>query len=132
MASCGRRTPTATIAVVVAVIAVALVLVAVFAYTSSGYPYGYSGYYGGMMGGFGGVWMLFMLPVGLIVLVVIGYFVWRACGWGWGGGCCGGGHGGYYASSGDRENALEILRQRYARGEISKEQYDQMRKDILS
>jgi NADPH:quinone reductase-like Zn-dependent oxidoreductase len=32
---------------------------------------------------------------------------------------------------GDRENAMEILRQRYAKGEISKEQFDQMRKDIV-
>ena len=29
--------------------------------------------------------MLFMIPVGLIVLVVIGYVIWR--GLGWGGGC---------------------------------------------
>ncbi len=28
------------------------------------------------------------------------------------------------------DSALEILRQRYARGEISKEQFDQMRRDL--
>lgn len=30
------------------------------------------------------------------------------------------------------ENALDILKKRYAKGEITKEQYDQMRKDIQS
>jgi uncharacterized membrane protein len=39
--------------------------------------------------------------------------------WGW---------GGYYYDNYD--SALEILRQRFARSEISKEQYEQMRKDL--
>ncbi len=30
------------------------------------------------------------------------------------------------------DDALEILKKRYARGEITKEQYDQMRKDLQS
>ena len=30
------------------------------------------------------------------------------------------------------ESALEILRQRYARGEISKDEYEEMRRDIAS
>jgi putative membrane protein len=34
--------------------------------------------------------------------------------------------------SGHREDPLEILRVRYAKGEISKEQFEQMRKDLLS
>ncbi len=46
------------------------------------------------------------------------------------GGGCGGGHYGHYSAYGEKENAVEILRQRYARGEISKEQYEQMKKDI--
>jgi putative membrane protein len=73
--------------------------------------------------------MIFMLPIGLIILVIIGWVIWR--GINWGGGCCGGGHYGHYGSYGDRENALEILRQRYARGEISKDQYEQMKRDII-
>ena len=31
---------------------------------------------------------------------------------------------------GDSETALEILKKRYARGEITKEEFDRMRKDI--
>jgi putative membrane protein len=135
--NCDRgKFPTAIIAIVAAVIAVAVILVAAFAYLSStnpNYGYGngyYGGGYGGMMGGFGGFGMLFMIPIGLIVLLIIGYVIWRGCGWG--GGSCGGGHTGHYSSNGNRENALEIIRQRYARGEISKEQFEQMKKDVMA
>jgi putative membrane protein len=120
--------PTAIIAVAVAVIAI-IIVIALILFASnpySGYG-GYGGYYGGMMGGFGGYWMLFMIPIGLIILVIIGYVVWRAVNWG--NSCCGTGQYGHYE---DRGNAMEILRQRYARGEISKEQYEQMKKDIVS
>ncbi len=34
------------------------------------------------------------------------------------------------SQGGHESSALEILRQRYARGEITKEQFDQMRRDI--
>lgn len=35
-------------------------------------------------------------------------------------------------SGGSGENALDILKKRYARGEISKEVYEQMKKDLES
>jgi putative membrane protein len=120
--------PTAIIAIVAAVIAVAVILITVFTYLSSTNPnYGYGGYggYGGMMGGFGGISMLFIMPIGLIILVIVGYAIWRGFGWG-------GDHYGHYSSSGERENAMEILRQRYAKGEISKDQYEQMKRDIIA
>jgi putative membrane protein len=122
-----KKFPTSTVAIIAVVIAVAVILMAVFAYLSSTNPYygygGNSGYYGGMMGGYGGVSMLFMIPIGLIVLLVIGYFIWRSVNWG---SCDSEGHTGHYSS-----NAMEIVQQRYARGEISKEQFEQMKKDIV-
>ena len=121
------RFPTVFVAIAAAVIAVVVILIAVFAYLSSTNPYGYGGYggYGGMMGGFGGISMLFIMPIGLIILVIVGYAIWRGFGWG-------GDHYGHYSSSGERENAMEILRQRYAKGEISKDQYEQMKRDIIA
>jgi putative membrane protein len=35
-------------------------------------------------------------------------------------------------SGGGQESAMDILKKRYAKGEITKEQYDQMKKDLGS
>jgi putative membrane protein len=35
------------------------------------------------------------------------------------------------AGGGEKQSPLEIAKERYARGEISKEQYDQIRKDLM-
>ncbi|MBI2852321.1 MAG: SHOCT domain-containing protein [Chloroflexi bacterium] len=73
-----------------------------------------------MMGG--GWWLLSWL----IGIVILGLFVWgivllvkgiASSG--------GGGHDG-------EELALEILKKRYARGEINREEYEQKRKDLMS
>ena len=129
MFGCGKS----GIIVFAAAVAVVFVVVAFLGFGSFN-PY-YGGYYG-MMGGFGGLGFLFMVPVVLVVVAIIGYFLWRSCGgWRMGGegGCCGGGHHGrHYASYQSRDDALAILRQRYARGEISREQFGQMRRDIDS
>ncbi|HZW54905.1 MAG TPA: SHOCT domain-containing protein [Nitrososphaerales archaeon] len=57
----------------------------------------------------------------LIPLFFFGFFLLRWW-WGWG----------YWWNSGRYYNdpALETLRERFARGEITKEQYEQMRKDL--
>ena len=64
----------------------------------------------GMMAGAGFLMLLFwiLVIVGLVVLVrwVIG------------------------SSSGGESRALTILKERYAKGEITKEQFDQMKRDI--
>lgn len=67
--------------------------------------------------GFGGLFMIFFWA-----LVIVGFFVlirWFADQSSW--------------SKGGREkSALEILRERYARGEIQKEEYDQKKQDLAA
>jgi uncharacterized membrane protein len=84
-----RRFPTVFVAIAPAAIVIFAVIILVTSYFSSRYGYyGYSGGWG-MMGGFGGFSMLFMFPIGIIVLAVIGYVLYRGF---WRGGCCGGGY----------------------------------------
>ncbi len=73
------------------------------------------GYYG-MMGGFGWIGMIFnlLILIGIIVLVI--WAVNRFSG--------GANH------STKSQTPREILQERYARGEITREQYQQMMKDI--
>jgi putative membrane protein len=37
----------------------------------------------------------------------------------------------YSSEAKDSESALEILKKRYAKGEITKEEFDKMKKDVL-
>jgi len=75
------------------------------------------GNYGwGMMGGWGGMLFMSLFWIALILLIV---WVVRAV--------IGAGGGG-----GSSSNAGNILDQRYARGEITRKEYEQMKKDIGS
>jgi putative membrane protein len=74
----------------------------------------------------GGMWIfpVFMMIIMLIVVYLI--FVkggfrppWR-------------GSERYYGEKNDNETSLDILKKRYAKGEISKEEFEQIKKDILS
>ena len=76
----------------------------------------------GMMDGFGGSWMMgiglvfwLLIIAGIVVLVV--WAVRTASGRGTG-------------STPQGVDALEIARRRYASGEISKEQFEQLKKDF--
>ncbi|GIW26250.1 SHOCT domain-containing protein [Meiothermus sp.] len=71
-----------------------------------GWPYGY-----GMMGGCGWLGML----VQLAVLVLLVYLLVRAFS---------------RPSSEGRDRALDILRERYARGELDKESFERMKRDL--
>jgi putative membrane protein len=64
----------------------------------------------------------FFFPFGFLIFLLFLFFVFRFIFWG---GWWGGRRRYYYWS-----DAKEILRQRYARGEITKEQFDQMMRDI--
>lgn len=68
-----------------------------------------------MMGGFG---MGFMGIFWVVLLAVIAVLVWQ-----------------YIKKEKDREGSksspLEIIRQRYARGEIEKEEYEEKKKDLI-
>lgn len=81
------------------------------------------GYMGDMMGfGWGAaMWVSLLLGLGLLALVTIGVVAgirWLAQS----GPGVGGGRG--------ADGALEILRERYARGEISREEFQRMREDL--
>lgn len=66
---------------------------------------------------FGGGWMMFPWLFFLILLVLVILFLGR--------------RGRFFNSSrNDSETPLEILKKRYAKGEISRDEFEQMKKDI--
>lgn len=72
--------------------------------------------------GFGGFFMVIFwgLLIWAIVALVRG-------GSSFGSGCCGG-HG--HMGKGNGDDAMEILKHRYAKGEINKEEFEKMKKDL--
>lgn len=78
-----------------------------------------------MMGyyGFGFGWIFMVLFWGLVIWAIIALV--RG---GSGGGCCGSHHENHKHNRED--DALEILKKRYAKGEVSKEDFDKMKKDL--
>jgi putative membrane protein len=78
---------------------------------------------GGMML-FGGLFMLLFWG-GVIALIILA--VWALTRF------SGGKSGGWVGSTGQVSNrALEILKERYARGELTREQFDTMRRDLTT
>ena len=74
----------------------------------------------GMMGGFGA---MFLVP--LLVIVILGVVIWVAVGATQKTGA--GSDGSDYKT----ETPLDILKRRYARGEIDKEEYETKKKDLI-
>ena len=75
----------------------------------------------GMMGGYGGGWLGSLIMVAFWIAVVVGIVFlirWLVVSTKGGG-------------SGSEESAIEILKKRYARGEIDKKEFDQKKKDLI-
>ncbi len=86
----------------------------------------YFGATGGYGFGFGGIFMI--LFWGLVIWAIIA--VVRSAS---GQSCCkmgSHGHGHAHGSDAQSGGALDILKERYAKGEINKEDFDRMKKDI--
>jgi putative membrane protein len=103
------------------IVALAAVTVIVFVATlvARSYPYTPTMPYGDTFFG----WWFF--PFGFFFFLIFLFFIFRVAIWGWGGGW--GWRHRYFYRYGD---AREILRQRYASGEITKDQFEQMMRDL--
>lgn len=90
---------------------------------------GGNGWYGGgwgmmgpgMMGSYGGGWWWMLIPMVLVPALVIWAIVALVRGTGWTGG---------HSSSESGDSAMEVLRKRYARGDISKQEFEEKRRDL--
>ena len=94
----------------------ALIILSIISGLVSGW--GYGGW--GMMGGFGFMWLM---PI--LWIVILGLIIWAIV--------AAVGRSGESKGQGSAktDSALEILKQRYARGEINKEEYEQKKKDLV-
>ena len=75
-------------------------------------------------GGYGGFWGMWFMPI--IMIVVCGLIIWGIValarhGWAW---CCG------QSSQQYSDSALDVLKRRYAVGEIGKEEFEDKKKQI--
>lgn len=81
----------------------------------------------GPAAGFGFFPFFFFFPFGFFIFFLFVFFLFRVLfrpwGWSWG-------WGGYPMYGRYHDDAAEILRRRYASGEITKDQFDQMMRDI--
>ena len=102
---------------VLALFVVLAVVLHAFAYFCAGRGWGIIG--PRMMYGFGGGWFM-----GILMLAVVGLFIWGLIALVQRGGTT---HGCCSANA----SALDILKERYAKGEINQEQFEQIKKDLL-
>jgi putative membrane protein len=109
--------------VILALLVVGLV---VWGFVGTGSGYYYRGWMGpGMMGGFGGWGGWGIMAIAMLVF-------WGLVIWGIIALARSGDHHHQVDSSRGNDSALEILKRRYASGEITKDEYEQKKKDLLS
>ena len=102
------------------ILAIVLIVPTIIGAVTGWQGYGYGGMMGpGMMGGFGMGWM------SIFWIVVLGLIIWAVVAASRGTGQSGG------SDSGRSEASLEILKKRYARGEINKAEYEEKMKDLV-
>ena len=74
-----------------------------------------------------GIWIFPMIMFAMFIIIV---FLFAGRKWGcwfpWSD------QGKYFSEGTESENALDILNKRYAKGEITKDEYEQIKKDIIS
>ena len=100
------------------IVGVLVVLPIIFGLIWGGWQGGGWGMMGpGMMGGFGFGWM-WLMPI--FWIVILGLIIWAVIAAVRGA-----------SQSGGSESALELLKKRYARGEISKEEYEEKKKELV-
>ncbi len=103
---------------------VVVVVVLLFGFLGGGMM-GFGGFGPGMMGGYyGGFgyapwWGIVMFLFWALVIGGVVFLIGRLVR-----------QGSQTSQGGSQDSAMDILRQRYARGEITKEQFDQLRRDL--
>ena len=104
------------------IVAILIVLPLVFGLIP-GWQYGGWGMMGpGMMGGFGWMWLMpifFILFWGLVIWGIVALVRGLS------------GPRGSNSTPPTADSALEVLKKRYARGEINKEEYEEKKKDLV-
>jgi len=113
-----KNTKTALVIGIIAVLAL-LIVPSFFGGWGEGWCDGWGMMGPGMMGGFGGWWTMLVLMI-LVPVLVVWAIVALVRGW-----------NANTGQDGQSESAMDILKKRYARGEINKEEFEERKKNLL-
>ncbi len=106
--------------VILAIVLIVPTVIGAFTgWQGGGWGYGMMG--PGMMGGFGAMGLM-----GVFWIVVLGLIIWAVVA-----AARGTGQAGSSDSASHSDSSLEILKRRYARGEINKAEYEEKKKDLV-
>lgn len=102
------------------IVAILIIVPLVIGLTGGWQGYGYGMMGPGMMGGYGGGWFM---PI--IMIVFWGLVIWGIVA------LVRGVSAGSGGASAQADSPLEILKRRYARGEIAKQEYEERKKELV-